>query len=188
MWLHKQRKEHFFKLILTVRLCFIHRVVFSGCQDILVHGRLYVTTNYLCFYANIFTWETAVTIRWKDVSIFNIYLAIGQYYSLSRTNDPRAGGYAGGRPGEDEYGKREAGPEGEGTRDSPSIRAAGRKGEGCRKRRWTSSVAIGHRSFPPLSVGGRFKLRDRQPTAGISVAGGVGARRPGPTQHSAVGR
>ncbi len=29
-------------------------------------------------------------------------LLIGQYYSLSRTNDPRAGGYAGGRPGGDE--------------------------------------------------------------------------------------
>jgi len=37
-------------------------------KDILVHGRIYVTTNFLCFYANIFKWETAVTIRWKDVS------------------------------------------------------------------------------------------------------------------------
>ena len=32
-----------------------------------VHGRLYVTTNFLCFYANIFRWETAVTIRWREV-------------------------------------------------------------------------------------------------------------------------
>ena len=31
-----------------------------------------------------------------------------------------------------------------------------------------------------------FKIRDRQPTAGISV-GGLGARRPGPTQQSADG-
>ena len=39
------------------------------CQDILVHGRIFVTINFLCFYANIFKWETAVTIRWKEVKI-----------------------------------------------------------------------------------------------------------------------
>lgn len=33
-----------------------------------MQGRLYVSQNYLCFYANIFGWETNVTIRWKDVS------------------------------------------------------------------------------------------------------------------------
>lgn len=37
-------------------------------RDILVHGRLYVSQNYLCFYANIFRWETQVTLRWKDVT------------------------------------------------------------------------------------------------------------------------
>lgn len=37
-------------------------------KEILVHGRLYVSQNYLCFYANIFGWETNVTVRWKDVS------------------------------------------------------------------------------------------------------------------------
>ncbi|XP_022906025.1 protein Aster-B isoform X2 [Onthophagus taurus] len=37
-------------------------------KEILVHGRLYVSQNYLCFYANIFGWETNVTIKWKDVS------------------------------------------------------------------------------------------------------------------------
>jgi len=37
-------------------------------KDILVHGRLYATTNFLCFYANIFRWETAVTIRWREVT------------------------------------------------------------------------------------------------------------------------
>ena len=37
-------------------------------KDILVHGRLYITTNFLCFYANIFRWETAVTIRWREVN------------------------------------------------------------------------------------------------------------------------
>lgn len=29
-------------------------------KDILVHGRLYVSKNYVCFYANIFKWETQV--------------------------------------------------------------------------------------------------------------------------------
>ena len=29
-------------------------------RDILVQGRLYITKNYACFYANIFTWETTV--------------------------------------------------------------------------------------------------------------------------------
>ncbi|XP_055921609.1 protein Aster-B isoform X2 [Eupeodes corollae] len=37
-------------------------------RDILVHGRLYVSQNYLCFYANIFRWETYLTIKWKDVT------------------------------------------------------------------------------------------------------------------------
>ena len=36
-------------------------------KDILVHGRIFITTNHLCFYANIFRWETAVTIPWKEV-------------------------------------------------------------------------------------------------------------------------
>lgn len=29
-------------------------------RDILIHGRLYVTQSWLCFYANIFSWETLV--------------------------------------------------------------------------------------------------------------------------------
>ncbi|KAJ3665836.1 hypothetical protein Zmor_001305 [Zophobas morio] len=37
-------------------------------KEILVQGRLYVTQNYLCFYANIFGWETTVTLKWKEVS------------------------------------------------------------------------------------------------------------------------
>jgi hypothetical protein len=36
-------------------------------RDILVHGRLYVTQNWLCFYANIFTWETLLTIPFMSV-------------------------------------------------------------------------------------------------------------------------
>jgi GRAM domain len=30
-------------------------------RDILVHGRLYVSPGFLCFYANIFGWETSVS-------------------------------------------------------------------------------------------------------------------------------
>ena len=30
-------------------------------KDILVHGRLYASQHYLCFYANIFRWETSVS-------------------------------------------------------------------------------------------------------------------------------
>ncbi|XP_072932450.1 protein Aster-B-like isoform X3 [Epargyreus clarus] len=37
-------------------------------KDILAHGRLYASQNYLCFYASIFGWETSLTLRWKDVT------------------------------------------------------------------------------------------------------------------------
>ncbi|XP_045532852.1 protein Aster-B-like isoform X1 [Pieris brassicae] len=37
-------------------------------RDILAHGRLYASQSYLCFYANIFGWETSLTLRWKDVT------------------------------------------------------------------------------------------------------------------------
>ncbi|XP_050678803.1 protein Aster-B-like isoform X3 [Leptidea sinapis] len=37
-------------------------------RDILAHGRLYASQSYLCFYANIFGWETCLSIRWKDVT------------------------------------------------------------------------------------------------------------------------
>ncbi|XP_046852100.1 protein Aster-B-like isoform X3 [Xenia sp. Carnegie-2017] len=37
-------------------------------RDILVHGRLYVSQNWLCFHANIFGWETLVTIDLQNVT------------------------------------------------------------------------------------------------------------------------
>lgn len=37
-------------------------------QEILVHGRVYVTLNYICFYANIFKWETRVVIKCCDIT------------------------------------------------------------------------------------------------------------------------
>ncbi|XP_040575774.1 protein Aster-B isoform X3 [Lepeophtheirus salmonis] len=36
-------------------------------KDILVHGRLYFTKKYLCFYAKILNWETQLELAWKDV-------------------------------------------------------------------------------------------------------------------------
>lgn len=67
---YKSRTEDFKKLFKDVsddeRL-----IVDYSCaiqKDILVHGRLYVTQNYLCFHANIIVWETRLSIRWKDVT------------------------------------------------------------------------------------------------------------------------
>ncbi|XP_076332600.1 protein Aster-B-like isoform X1 [Tachypleus tridentatus] len=37
-------------------------------KDILVHGRLYVSQNYFCFYANIFRWETFLLLRCRDIT------------------------------------------------------------------------------------------------------------------------
>lgn len=37
-------------------------------REILAHGRLYVTQNYLCFYANIFRWETTVVIKCREIT------------------------------------------------------------------------------------------------------------------------
>lgn len=33
-----------------------------------MHGRLYVSQNYLCFYSNIFGWETCLTMKLKNVT------------------------------------------------------------------------------------------------------------------------
>ncbi|XP_018565494.1 GRAM domain-containing protein 1B isoform X2 [Anoplophora glabripennis] len=67
---YKSRSEDFKRLFKEVpddeRL-----VVDYSCalqKEILVQGRLYVTQNYLCFYANIFGWETNLTLKWKDVA------------------------------------------------------------------------------------------------------------------------
>uniref|UniRef100_W8BD66 GRAM domain-containing protein 1B n=3 Tax=Ceratitis capitata TaxID=7213 RepID=W8BD66_CERCA len=67
---YKSRAEDFKKLFKEVpseeRL-----IVDYSCalqRDILVQGRLYVSQNYVCFHANIFRWETYLTIRWKDVT------------------------------------------------------------------------------------------------------------------------
>lgn len=33
-----------------------------------MHGRLFVTQNYICFHANIFGWETYLSLKWKEVT------------------------------------------------------------------------------------------------------------------------
>jgi hypothetical protein len=54
-------------------------------RDILLQGRIYVTQNYLCFYANIFRWETLVRIlpieHWY---IFNVLIANCNYLYLQQ--------------------------------------------------------------------------------------------------------
>ncbi|GAB6027433.1 hypothetical protein CHUAL_001696 [Chamberlinius hualienensis] len=37
-------------------------------KDILVQGRLYISQNFICFYANIFRWETCLIIKCKDIT------------------------------------------------------------------------------------------------------------------------
>ena len=49
----------------------MHFVLLLLEQEILVHGRVYVTPNYICFYANIFKWETRVVIKCKDIDSIN---------------------------------------------------------------------------------------------------------------------
>ncbi|XP_062996028.1 protein Aster-A isoform X1 [Elgaria multicarinata webbii] len=36
-------------------------------RDILLQGRLYLSENWICFYSNIFRWETTISIQLKDV-------------------------------------------------------------------------------------------------------------------------
>ncbi len=48
-----------------------HLLVDYSCalqKEILAHGRLYISLNYLCFHANIIGWETTVTF--SDLSKF----------------------------------------------------------------------------------------------------------------------
>ncbi|XP_065322793.1 uncharacterized protein LOC135929961 isoform X2 [Gordionus sp. m RMFG-2023] len=36
-------------------------------KEILIQGRMYISQSYVCFYANIFRWESKIKIRFKDV-------------------------------------------------------------------------------------------------------------------------
>lgn len=37
-------------------------------REILAHGRMFVSQHYLCFHANIFGWETFLSLKWRDVT------------------------------------------------------------------------------------------------------------------------
>lgn len=37
-------------------------------KEILVHGRVYISLNYVCFYANIFKWETMLVLKCLDIT------------------------------------------------------------------------------------------------------------------------
>uniref|UniRef100_A0A8C5XQA8 GRAM domain-containing protein n=1 Tax=Microcebus murinus TaxID=30608 RepID=A0A8C5XQA8_MICMU len=37
-------------------------------RDVLLHGRLYLSENWLCFYSNIFRWETTIPIALKNIT------------------------------------------------------------------------------------------------------------------------
>ncbi|XP_060756485.1 protein Aster-A isoform X2 [Neoarius graeffei] len=67
---YKQRNEEFRKLFKklpeTERL-----IVDYSCalqKDILLQGRLYLSENWICFYSNIFRWETTITLLMKEVT------------------------------------------------------------------------------------------------------------------------
>ncbi|XP_029432341.1 protein Aster-A isoform X2 [Rhinatrema bivittatum] len=66
---YKQRNEDFRKIFKklpdTERL-----IVDYSCalqRDILLQGRLYLSENWICFYSNIFRWETTISIQLKDI-------------------------------------------------------------------------------------------------------------------------
>ena len=42
-------------------------------REILIHGRLYLSSNYICFNANLLGWVTSVS-RWKEISSFSFLL------------------------------------------------------------------------------------------------------------------
>lgn len=67
---YKQRNEDFRKIF--KKLPDAERLIVDySCalqKDILLQGRLYLSENCLCFYSNIFRWETTITILLKDVT------------------------------------------------------------------------------------------------------------------------
>ncbi|XP_030637885.1 protein Aster-A isoform X2 [Chanos chanos] len=67
---YKQRNEDFRKIF--KKLPDSERLIVDySCalqKDILLQGRLYLSENWLCFYSNIFRWETTITISLKDIT------------------------------------------------------------------------------------------------------------------------
>nr|XP_045010273.1 protein Aster-A isoform X3 [Jaculus jaculus] len=67
---YKQRNEDFRKLF--SKLPEAERLIVDySCalqREILLQGRLYLSENWICFYSNIFRWETAISIQLKEVT------------------------------------------------------------------------------------------------------------------------
>ncbi|KAG7250515.1 hypothetical protein CRUP_002190, partial [Coryphaenoides rupestris] len=66
---YKQRNEDFRKLFKSLPT--LERLIVDySCalqRDILLQGRLYLSENWICFYSNIFRWETLLMVRLKDI-------------------------------------------------------------------------------------------------------------------------
>ncbi|XP_054167370.1 protein Aster-C-like [Oppia nitens] len=68
---YKSRHDEFRRLFSNLVPNNERLVVDYSCalqKEILVHGRLYISLNYISFYANIFKWETTLVIKCRDIT------------------------------------------------------------------------------------------------------------------------
>ena len=64
--------------------CFLADYSCALQRDILVHGRLYISQNWLCFYANIFGWETFVSILYSNAKLIIIHVVPENVHTHSK--------------------------------------------------------------------------------------------------------
>ncbi|CAF0818181.1 unnamed protein product [Rotaria sordida] len=66
---YRQRNEEFRKVFKDVpndeRLIVDYSCAWQ--KEILIQGRMYISQNYLCFYANFLKWETSLCLKFKDI-------------------------------------------------------------------------------------------------------------------------
>ncbi|CAM4955135.1 unnamed protein product [Rotaria socialis] len=66
---YRQRNEEFRKLFKELPID-ERLIVDYSCawqKDILIQGRIYLSQNYLCFYANILNWKTSLCLKFQDI-------------------------------------------------------------------------------------------------------------------------
>ncbi|CAF4262233.1 unnamed protein product [Rotaria socialis] len=66
---YRQRNEEFRKLFKELPID-ERLIVDYSCawqKDILIQGRIYLSQNYLCFYANILNWKTSLYLKFQDI-------------------------------------------------------------------------------------------------------------------------
>ncbi|CAM4825661.1 unnamed protein product [Rotaria magnacalcarata] len=67
---YRQRNEEFRKVFKDLpndeRLIVDYSCAWQ--KEILIQGRMYISQNYLCFYANFLKWETSLCLKFKDIS------------------------------------------------------------------------------------------------------------------------